>query len=72
VYRLGDGDTEVWIPRILKSSGLVKSTGEAIRLIKQGGVRVNGERFLDPQENLPRGEYILQIGKRRFLRILTT
>jgi tyrosyl-tRNA synthetase len=70
VYTLEDGDEEIWLPRIMKSAGLVKSTGEAIRLIKQGGVSVNGEKWLDPEKNIPRGEYILKVGKRRFLKII--
>jgi len=69
VYTLGDGDEEIWLPRIMKAAGIVKSTGEAIRLIKQGGVSVNGEKWLDPEKNMPRGEYILKVGKRRFLKI---
>ncbi|MEO2068132.1 MAG: tyrosine--tRNA ligase [Desulfurobacteriaceae bacterium] len=61
----------VWLPRLLKEAGLTKSTSEARRLIKGGGVKVNGEKVVD--ENLEidvlSGEFILQVGKRRFAKI---
>jgi tyrosyl-tRNA synthetase len=62
-------DEDIWLPLLLKEGGLCKSTGEAMRLIKQGGVRVNDRRVVDPQERLPEGEYIIKVGKRRFLKI---
>jgi len=71
VFKLNEGDTEIWLPKVMKLSGLVKSTGEAIRLIKQGGVSVNNEKWDDPDKNLPAGEYLLKVGKRRFLKIIT-
>jgi tyrosyl-tRNA synthetase len=58
-----------WLPRLLKEVGLAKSTSEAQRLIRQGGVRVNGRRVQDTQEALPPGAYLLQVGKRHFLRV---
>jgi len=61
---------EIWIPGIMKSSGLTKSTGEALRLMKQGAVSVNGEKWTDPDKNVPAGEHLLKVGKRRFLKIL--
>ncbi|MBI5188784.1 MAG: tyrosine--tRNA ligase, partial [Nitrospirae bacterium] len=63
-----EGD-EMWIPKIMKLSGLTTSTGEAIRLIKQGGVMINGKRYNDPDGKLVRGSYLFKVGKRRFLRI---
>ncbi len=60
---------DIWLPQVLKEGGLCKSTGEAMRLIKQGGVSVNDRRIVDPQERLPEGEYIIKVGKRRFLKI---
>lgn len=60
---------DIWLPQVLKDGGLCKSTGEAMRLIKQGGVSVNDRRVVDPQERLPKGEYIIKVGKRRFLKI---
>lgn len=62
-----------WLPQIMKDSGLTKSTSEAIRLIRQGGVSINGERCLDPDKKLlSGGEYLLKVGRRRFVRIITS
>jgi tyrosyl-tRNA synthetase len=60
----------VWLPQIMKSSGLAKSTSEAQRLINQGAVSVNGEKWDNPDRNLPEGEYLLKVGKRRFLKVI--
>ncbi|GMT48281.1 MAG: tyrosine--tRNA ligase [bacterium] len=60
---------DIWLPQVLKDGGLCKSTGEAMRLIKQGGVWVNDRCVVDPRERLPRGEYVIKVGKRRFLKI---
>lgn len=59
-----------WLPQILKDAGLCKSTGEAMRIIKQGGVSVDDRRIPDPQEKITEGEHIIKVGKRRFIRIL--
>lgn len=69
VYTLED-ENDFWLPKVLKDSGSVKSTGEAIRLMKQGGVKVDDEKFDDPDKKLPAGEYLLKVGKRRFLKIV--
>ena len=58
------------IPRILKEAGLTASTSEAMRLIRQGGVRVDGEKAEDPALEIAVGEsHVFQVGKRKFLRI---
>ncbi|MEK6528248.1 MAG: tyrosine--tRNA ligase, partial [Nitrospirota bacterium] len=67
-FRLQWKEKEIWLPQIMKDSGLVKSTSEAIRLIKQGGVSVDGKRWDDPDKKLPEGEYLLKAGKRKFLK----
>jgi len=59
----------VWLPKILKESGIIKSTSEAVRLIKQGGIRVNDEQIINPDIKLTAGEYTVRIGKRRFIKI---
>lgn len=63
------GEEELWLPKVLKDSGLVKSSSEARRLIIQGAVEVNGEIIRDPDQRLPKGEYIIRVGKRRFLKV---
>jgi len=71
VFKLKWEDKEMWLPKIMKDSGLAKSTSEAIRLIKQGGVSVNGEKWDDPDKKLFKGEYLLKAGKRKFLKIIS-
>jgi tyrosyl-tRNA synthetase len=61
----------VGIAHLLKAAGLVGSTLEAIRLIQQGGVRLDGERVEDRAKTIPAGaEHVYQVGKRRFARVL--
>ncbi|MCL7990876.1 MAG: tyrosine--tRNA ligase [marine benthic group bacterium] len=62
-------DGTLWIARALVESGLAGSTSEARRLIDQGGVRVDGEPISDPGCHLPRGSFVVQRGKRRFVRV---
>ena len=58
------------LPRLLKEAGLTASTSEAMRLIKQGGVRIDGEKAEDPALEIPPGKtHVFQVGKRKFLRI---
>lgn len=65
------GGGRIALPQVLKGSGLAKSTSEAIRLITQGGVKIDGDRADDPDVELAAGaSYLLQVGKRRFLRVL--
>lgn len=68
VYEI-KGAEELWLPKILKDSGLVKSTSEARRLIIQGAVEVNNEVIRDPDRRFPKGEFLIRVGKRRFLRV---
>lgn len=58
-----------WLPQLMKDSGLAKSTSEAIRLIKQGGVRMNDGTVTDPDMRLAQGEHIIKVGKRRFMKV---
>jgi tyrosyl-tRNA synthetase len=63
-------DGKMSLPRLLKEAGLTASTSEAIRLIKQGGVRIDGDKAEDPAMELTAGKtYILQAGKRKFARV---
>ena len=59
---------------LMSASGLVRSKGEARRLIQQGGVRLNGEAVSDGVQTsvTPNGgESVLQVGKKRFLRVVS-
>jgi tyrosyl-tRNA synthetase len=58
------------VPQILKHVGLTASTSEAMRMIEQGGVRLDGERVSDKGLVLSKGqEVVLQVGKRKFARV---
>lgn len=58
------------IANLLKDADLVKSTSEAIRMIKQGAVRIDGERLADPAQMVGAGTTaVYQVGKRRFARV---
>ena len=57
---------------LLKNLNLVSSTGEARRLIQNGGVRINSEKVSDVHLKLhlkSKEEYLLQVGKRNFLKV---
>jgi tyrosyl-tRNA synthetase len=59
------------IAQLLKRAGLTASTSEALRVIGQGGVRLNGMRVTDAQLRLHRGETVVaQVGKRKFARVV--
>jgi tyrosyl-tRNA synthetase len=66
------GEERVWLPRLLAQLGLASSSSEARRLIRQGGVRIDGEPVTDPEAEVGvrglRGK-VLQVGRRRFVRV---
>ncbi len=67
---LEGGESGMPITNLLKEAGLVRSTSEALRMIKQGAVRVDGERLEDPALCCrPGSAHIYQVGKRRFVRV---
>ncbi|MFA6314112.1 MAG: tyrosine--tRNA ligase [Sterolibacterium sp.] len=58
------------IAQVLKQAGLTASTSDALRMIEQGGVRLNGEKIEDKALVLKSGEAcVLQVGKRKFARV---
>ena len=59
-----------WLPQIMKDCGLAKSTSDAMRLIKQGGVKVNDTKTTDPNKPLPQGENIIKVGKGKFYKVI--
>ena len=61
------------IGHLLKEAGLVASTSDAFRMIKQGAVRIDGERVADRNTEIPAGStHIYQVGKRKFARVQLT
>jgi tyrosyl-tRNA synthetase len=64
------GKEGVSIAGLLKESALTTSTSEALRMIKQGAVRIDGERIENQAlQVLPGITHIVQVGKRRFARV---
>ncbi|WXJ95423.1 Tyrosine--tRNA ligase [Neomoorella carbonis] len=80
VFQLGDlpeempevivEEARMWLPRLMVQAGLAPSTSEARRLIRQGAVKLNGERLLDPDAEIAVHDgQVLQAGKRKFARL---
>lgn len=66
-------DEGLAIANILKDAGLTVSTSEAFRMIKQGAVKIDGEKVEDRGLIIPKGvEHIIQVGKRKFAKVSTT
>jgi len=64
---------QLLIANILKDAGLVSSTSDALRMIGQGAVKIDGERVSDKKLAIAVGEeHVYQVGKRRFARIRIT
>ncbi|MET0264512.1 MAG: tyrosine--tRNA ligase [Duganella sp.] len=62
----------VGIPQLLKMSNLCASTSEAMRMIDQGGVRLDGTVLSDKTLKIDAGTFVLQVGKRKFARVTLT
>jgi tyrosyl-tRNA synthetase len=60
----------IWLPKLLVEAGLVKSTSDGRRMIKQNAVSVDGEKVKEINTDIPaRDSVLLQVGKRRFCRV---
>ncbi len=57
------------IGSLLKQANLAPSSSEALRLVEQGGVRIDGTAIADKGLKLPSGCYVVQVGKRKFARV---
>lgn len=63
----------VQIPQLLKKAGLVAGTSDAMRMIRQGAVKIDGEKIEDTKREIASGtSQIYQVGKRRFARVVVT
>ena len=69
VFELAWDEEEMWLPKIMKSCGIASSTGEAMRLIKQGAVSVNNKKVDSPDTKCIKGDYLIKAGKRKFVKI---
>ncbi len=66
-------DGKLGVAHLLKHAGLVSSTSEAFRMIKQGAVKIDGERIEDRGLEVPAGSTsVYQVGRRRFARVSVT
>jgi len=59
-------ESPIWIAKLLQEIGLEPSTSQARRDIKSGAVKIDREKVSDEQLKLESGEYIVQVGKRKF------
>ncbi len=72
-FTLESDNGSLGIAYLLKGAGLVPSTGEAFRMIKQGAVRIDGERVEDRALTIDAGTTnVYQVGKRKFARVSLT
>ena len=72
VYKIDAGNDGIGVGQILKSINFVSSTSEAMRLIKAGGVKIDGEKISDTKKFIPPNEqFVIQVGKRKFGKIIT-
>ncbi|MGE5398695.1 MAG: tyrosine--tRNA ligase [Chitinophagales bacterium] len=63
--------TEAWLPKLMADAGLVPSTSDGKRMIKQGAVKINGEKVDDDNATITMEDgMVIQVGKRKFARIV--
>jgi tyrosyl-tRNA synthetase len=57
------------IGQLLKQANLCASTSEALRMVEQGGVRIDGGAVSDKGLKVEAGTFVVQVGKRKFARV---
>jgi len=60
------------IGALLKQANLVPSTSEGLRMVEQGGVRIDGTAISDKALKVAAGTFVVQVGKRKFARVMLT
>jgi tyrosyl-tRNA synthetase len=61
----------IWLPQLLVDAGLVKSTSDGRRMIKQNAVSIDGEKITDENTTVaPDGRALIKVGKRRFCKVI--
>ncbi len=64
-------EEDIWLPQLLMDAGLVKSTSEGRRMIKQNAVSLDGEKVTDLNQAVtPGGDLLIKVGKRRFSKVI--
>ncbi|MGI6036362.1 MAG: tyrosine--tRNA ligase [Limnochordia bacterium] len=70
VPKLSLGSESIWIVELLRLAGFASSNGEGRRLIQGGGVRIDGQQVADVDlEWIPEDGAVIQVGKRRFIKV---
>ena len=69
IPELALGGAPLSIGALLKQAGLAPSASEALRLVEQGGVRIDGVVISDKALKVAAGSFVVQVGKRKFARI---
>ena len=64
------GEGEAWIAPVFTANGLTSSNSELVRMVSSGAVRIDGEKVTDKDKKIASGNtYVLQVGKRKFVRV---
>jgi tyrosyl-tRNA synthetase len=64
-------DGTIWLPKLLSLTGLANSTSAGKRFVKQGAVKIDGEKVTDPEYRVVVSSgMIIQVGKRKFARLI--
>ena len=69
VPEVGLSGAPLGIGQLLKQAGLCPSTAEAMRMVEQGGVRIDGAAVSDRGLKVEAGTFVVQVGKRKFARV---
>lgn len=71
-YKIDVSSDGVGVAHLLKSINFVTSTSEAMRLIKAGGVKIDGKKVSDTKQTISQNiQFVIQVGKRKFGKIVT-
>jgi len=69
ILEISLGGAPLAIGALLKQAGLAPSTSEALRLVEQGGVRIDSTVVSDKALKVGAGSFVVQVGKRKFMRV---
>ena len=71
-YKIETDLNGIGVAHLLKFINFVTSTSEAIRLIKAGGVKIDGKKIIDTKQNISQNkQFVIQVGKRKFGKVIT-
>ncbi len=70
IYKVDSANPTVWLPQLLQEAKMTTSNSEGRRFIKQGAVKINGEKVENEEARITLEEkMIIQVGKRKFIQI---